>query len=450
MERSTTQERFKRGAADAGRFFKYIAGFVGFTDDDAATIRETRFIIEKYIPSIVADFYAQLLKFPATRGLFLKKDGSIDREYLEMRMQHQANFWRRAASGEYDDDFARFVDYVGRSHTSHGADPNIYVPERYVIGMIAFVQQRIGEALHKELHEIDDDETLRATQAWNAFLMVVLEMLSRSYDREIPEEKFDSNVPVNKTAIRQMAVSTYERALGIARVIDVKEVRVADAGEIPDGKRKIVEVDGVSIGVFHHNGEWVALHNSCLHRGGPVCRGELAADTLTCPWHGYQYDVRDGHLLLDPAAHLDRYPVILRPDGIYLEVRTYVRDEPAIDLAGPQLSTEVAVEQPQLADNEFSLADLEPGEIFLVQVGGEPVAVYNVAGSFFATHDRCTHAGGPLSLGHLDGHQVICPWHASCFDVRSGQATCGPAEKPVQSYRVELDGQTGRVLAAVN
>ena len=44
-------------------------------------------------------------------------------------------------------------------------------------------------------------------------------------------------------------------------------------------------------------------------------------------------------------------------------------------------------------------------------------AVYNVAGQFYATQDECTHTGGPLSQGQLDETIIVCPWHASCFDV---------------------------------
>src|SRR5262249_24767177 len=91
----STQERFKRGAADAGRYFQFMSEFVGFTPADATAIRETRFVIEKHVPSIVADFYTQVLRYPATRRHFLKQDGHVDQEYVEMRMQHQASFWRR-------------------------------------------------------------------------------------------------------------------------------------------------------------------------------------------------------------------------------------------------------------------------------------------------------------------------------------------------------------------
>jgi len=54
-------------------------------------------------------------------------------------MRHQTNFWLRTSEGVFDDEYAQYVDYVGRAHTAHGADPNIYIAERYVIGMVGFV-----------------------------------------------------------------------------------------------------------------------------------------------------------------------------------------------------------------------------------------------------------------------------------------------------------------------
>lgn len=442
MTQVSTQERFKRGAADAGRFFHYIAEFVGFAADDAAAIRESRFIIEKHIPSIVADFYAQLLRFPATRRHFLRKDGSVDQAYLQMRMQHQGNFWRRAASGEYDDDFARYVDYVGRAHTSHGADPHIYIPERYVMGMVGFVQQRVSEALAAELREIDPDLERRAAKAWNALLMVVLELLSRSYNPETEAEAFEPGQAVDDEAVRQLSVDAYERALGIARAIHYREVLVAPVDEIPDGGRKIVRVDQLSIGVFRQQGEWVALHNSCLHRGGPVCEGQLEAGTLTCPWHGYEYELTSGELLLDRSAALPKYPVQVRDGAVYVRVPILVRDEVSVSLDAFAPPAEAA---PALKADEFRPAQLKPGQATRLHVDGEPVAVYNVEGVFFATHDHCTHARGPLSEGRLDGKKIICPWHDSCFDVTDGSVLCGPAKKPVKTYRVTVDGEIARV-----
>lgn len=445
MEPLTTQERFKRGAADAGRYFQFMAEFIGFAPEDAATIRETRFVIEKHIPSIVADFYTQLLRYPATRRQFLKKDGSLDQDYLEMRMHHQASFWRRTASGEYDEDYARFVDYVGRAHTSQGADPKIYIPERYVMGMVGFVQNRIGQALAAELHELDPDLELRGVKAWNRLMMVLLETLARPYGHGREAETFEPRETIDDRAVYDLAVDTYERGLGMARTIEHKEVLVGAIADIPNGARKVLLVDDLSVGVFHHEGEWYAMQNSCLHRGGPVCTGTLEGNTLTCPWHGYQYDVTTGQLLLDRDASLPTYRVELRGDQVYVHIPVLIRDAVELSLGSQAAAAATMPRTAALAQNEVRIADLQPGQTRRVQVEGQPVAVYNVNGSYYATQDACTHVGGPLSEGELKGKQIVCPWHASCFDVTNGQVECGPAQVALKTYSVEMVGEVVRV-----
>ena len=67
----------KQGAEDSGRYFRYMAEFVGFTDVDATAIARTKPHIEARLPDIVAEFYDHLLRYPPTRQLFLKKDGSV-------------------------------------------------------------------------------------------------------------------------------------------------------------------------------------------------------------------------------------------------------------------------------------------------------------------------------------------------------------------------------------
>jgi nitrite reductase/ring-hydroxylating ferredoxin subunit len=448
MPEPTTQDRFKRGAADAGRYFDFMAQFVDFRPEHAEAIRATRFIVEKHIPSIVADFYGHLLSFPATRKHFLKKDGSIDQEYLEWRMQHQAAFWRRTAAAEFTEDYARFVDYVGRAHTSQGADPSIYIPERYVMGMIGFVQQRLTGAIGQELGEIDPELALRAIKGWNALLVVLLELLSRVYGEGREAETFQAPEDIDEAPIRQLALETYERSLGIGRSLDYCEVLVGSVAEFASAGRKVVEVEGVSIGVFHVDGQWYALQNSCLHRGGPVCNGPLVGGVLTCPWHGYQYSLLTGELLIDPSVKLPRYPVEVRDDEVYLRVPVLVRDPVEIDLADilARAEAKAAAAAPRsLAANEFRMAELLSGQIKLLSVDGASVAVYNVDGTLYATQDECTHADGPLSDGHLDGPMVVCPWHDSCFDVVSGAVLKGPATEPLRVYRVVVEGDVGRV-----
>ena len=63
----------------------------------------------------------------------------------------------------------------------------------------------------------------------------------------------------------------------------------------------------------------------------------------------------------------------------------------------------------------------------------------------YATDDKCTHKGGPLSAGQLNGSAVICPWHGACFDVTDDQVLLGPAKKPVECFRVMIAGEIGHV-----
>jgi nitrite reductase/ring-hydroxylating ferredoxin subunit/hemoglobin-like flavoprotein len=425
--------------------------FVGFTPQDAEAIKATHLIIEKYIPEIVSKFYSKLLSYPPTRKIFSKKDGSLDQEYLQLRMHHLTNFWRRTASGVYDDDYARFVDYVGRAHTHRGADPKIYIPERYVIGQVGLVQHIISEALHRELSGIDPELEVRASRAWNLLMMVILEMLARAYSDEDVVEGESDRTPVDADTVHQLAVQIYERNLGMYRSVEYIEVNVGRLEQIAEGERQIVEVQGVSIGIFHHKGRWYALRNSCLHRGGPVCAGPLKGDALVCPWHGYQYNVTNGELLLDPSAHLETYPVEVRDGDLFLRFPLVTMDSELVALepessVSSQLPTEQeATEARILEENEFLLADIQPGQIGLVTVDDEDVAVYNVGGSYYATHNNCTHAEGPLNEGELEGYGIVCPWHDSCFDIRDGSVLRGPAKEPVRTYRVVVEGSVGRV-----
>jgi 3-phenylpropionate/trans-cinnamate dioxygenase ferredoxin subunit len=85
-------------------------------------------------------------------------------------------------------------------------------------------------------------------------------------------------------------------------------------------------------------------------------------------------------------------------------------------------------------------SQLPPGSKMLAEVDGRPIAVFNVDGTFYAIDDVCTHDGGPLAEGDLEGTEIQCPRHGARFDVRTGKALCLPAIEPVQSHRVEVRG----------
>jgi nitrite reductase/ring-hydroxylating ferredoxin subunit len=83
--------------------------------------------------------------------------------------------------------------------------------------------------------------------------------------------------------------------------------------------------------------------------------------------------------------------------------------------------------------------DLEDGELMPVEVDGEPVCLAKVDGEVYAFTDDCTHIGGPLNEGELDGEVLTCPWHGAQFNVRTGQVLRGPARQDIQTYAVQVD-----------
>jgi nitrite reductase/ring-hydroxylating ferredoxin subunit len=85
-------------------------------------------------------------------------------------------------------------------------------------------------------------------------------------------------------------------------------------------------------------------------------------------------------------------------------------------------------------------AEIPPGSTRCVDVGGRRIAVFNVGGRLYAVDDACTHRGGPLSQGNLEGHRVTCPWHGGRFDLETGNAVGPPAARSVTTYRVVVEG----------
>src|ERR687892_2919794 len=84
--------------------------------------------------------------------------------------------------------------------------------------------------------------------------------------------------------------------------------------------------------------------------------------------------------------------------------------------------------------------DIQPSQMREVEVNGENICVVNVEGKYYAIGSICTHEGGPLADGMLEGYEVECPWHGSKFDVRTGGVTNPPANEPEPAYEVKVDG----------
>lgn len=90
--------------------------------------------------------------------------------------------------------------------------------------------------------------------------------------------------------------------------------------------------------------------------------------------------------------------------------------------------------------------EIKPGEAKQVEVEGEPVAIFNVGGQFYAIHDTCTHAGASLAEGLVEGDAVTCPWHGARFDLKTGKNLSMPAPAPVESYQLKIEGDVIKVI----
>ncbi len=97
-------------------------------------------------------------------------------------------------------------------------------------------------------------------------------------------------------------------------------VRVAATSEVKPGTAVVAEVNGKTIAVFNVEGSYFAVDNTCVHRGGPLGEGEVEGDVVTCPWHGWQFNVKTGACINNPAAKVGSYLVKVEGTDIKVQV----------------------------------------------------------------------------------------------------------------------------------
>lgn len=76
----------------------------------------------------------------------------------------------------------------------------------------------------------------------------------------------------------------------------------------------------------------------------------------------------------------------------------------------------------------------------VVELGDRVVVIFRLGGEFYALDDLCTHDGGPLAEGPLDGYCVVCPRHGARFDIRDGRALTMPATRATASHQLKVEG----------
>ncbi|HYV07256.1 MAG TPA: Rieske (2Fe-2S) protein [Blastocatellia bacterium] len=95
-------------------------------------------------------------------------------------------------------------------------------------------------------------------------------------------------------------------------------IKVANTTDLPPGQGMVVQIGGRPIALFNVNGEFYALDNTCMHRGGPLGEGFVDQRNLTvqCPWHGWIYSLSTGVSTFDPMAKVEKFDVLVEGDEV--------------------------------------------------------------------------------------------------------------------------------------
>ena len=97
-------------------------------------------------------------------------------------------------------------------------------------------------------------------------------------------------------------------------------VKVAIAGDVPDGEGRVFEVQGRAVAVFNVSGLFYAIDNECPHRGGPLGEGDVEGAVVRCPWHAWRWDVRTGANVNNPAVKVACFAVAIEDGAILVDL----------------------------------------------------------------------------------------------------------------------------------
>ena len=96
-------------------------------------------------------------------------------------------------------------------------------------------------------------------------------------------------------------------------------LRTTKVSELPAGTVREFELEGKGIALANVGGKIYAISNTCLHHGGPLGQGVLNGCMVTCPWHGWEYDVTTGKVGQNPTVGVDCYRVEVRGEDVFVE-----------------------------------------------------------------------------------------------------------------------------------
>jgi len=97
-------------------------------------------------------------------------------------------------------------------------------------------------------------------------------------------------------------------------------VRAAKTSEVPPGTIREFQLDGRNVAVANVGGTFYCIDNTCIHRGGPLGQGVLDGQRVTCPWHGWEYDVTTGKVGMNPSVGVACYAIEVRGEDLFVDI----------------------------------------------------------------------------------------------------------------------------------
>lgn len=97
-------------------------------------------------------------------------------------------------------------------------------------------------------------------------------------------------------------------------------MRAAKISEVPAGAVHEFQAGDKTIALANVNGKFFAINNTCIHRAGPLGQGSLEGNIVTCPWHGWEYDVTTGKLIQNPSMGVACYATEVRGEEVFVEI----------------------------------------------------------------------------------------------------------------------------------
>lgn len=99
-----------------------------------------------------------------------------------------------------------------------------------------------------------------------------------------------------------------------------QRIRIGRTSDIIPGTATTIKIGKKTVAVFNLDGQFFAIDNTCRHRGGPLNEGKLSGTVVTCPWHGWKYDITTGANLTKPEMTTDIFPVTIEDDIMHIDV----------------------------------------------------------------------------------------------------------------------------------